>query len=138
MPVSARHESRFAKCCYYCRTITTFLFSHIGLFSLVLGYSVVGAFTFHALEAPHERLNRKWVSEERLNFTDKVWRITINSSVLKQEEWSIRVASELAILEKNLIKAVKERGYNGKCNGFDSVNKTFTPCLCHKFNYVQL
>lgn len=113
MPVSARHESRFAKCCYYCRTITTFLFSHIGLFSLVFGYSVVGAFTFRALEAHNERLNRLWVVEERLNFTDRIWNITQNSSVLKQEEWSKRVAKELDVLEKTLVIAVKEKGYNG-------------------------
>ena len=38
-----------SKCLYYLRNIVTFLVSHIGLVSLVVGYCIMGAFTFEAL-----------------------------------------------------------------------------------------
>ncbi len=113
MPQIDRHESRFAKCCYYCRSITTFLVSHIGLCALVFGYSFIGAFTFRALEAPNEMKYRQTVIEERFTFTDILWAITHNMSVLKQKEWSEEVSAELGKLEKSLVIAFKFKGYDG-------------------------
>ena len=113
MTLSTRHESRFAKCCYYCRRITTFVCSHIGHCALVFGYSIVGAFTFRALEAPNELKHRQLVIEERFSFADKLWTITQNSSVLKQKEWTENVGKELEKLEKSLVIAFKYNGYDG-------------------------
>lgn len=118
MSASNRHESRCAKCFYYCRTITTFLFSHIGLCALVFGYCIIGAFTFRALEAPNELKYRKIVKQERYNFTAKLWSITKNSSVLKQHEWSDQAYKELEKLEKLLVIALKYNGYDGTLHYF--------------------
>lgn len=45
--------------CQYCMTgckqLITFLLSHVGLVTLVVGYCLIGAVTFEALEAGHER-----------------------------------------------------------------------------------
>lgn len=45
--------------CQYCMTgckqLATFLLSHVGLLTLVVGYCLIGAVTFEALEATHER-----------------------------------------------------------------------------------
>ncbi len=61
-----------AKCFYYGRKITTFLVSHIGLVSMVVGYCIMGAFTFEALERQYEterkiamRLSREKVMSGR-------------------------------------------------------------------------
>ncbi|XP_054155606.1 TWiK family of potassium channels protein 18-like [Oppia nitens] len=118
MPVTSRahhhHESRFTKCCHYIRSITAFIFSHIGLCALVFGYSMVGAFVFQALEAPNELKYRSIVVQERDDFADQVWTITQKSSVLKQKEWSDEVSRELEKLEKSLVRAFKYNGYDGK------------------------
>lgn len=43
-----------ASCGYYLKNIIKFLLSHIGLVSLVVGYTIVGAFTFSKLESEYE------------------------------------------------------------------------------------
>ncbi|CAG2108632.1 unnamed protein product [Medioppia subpectinata] len=95
-------------------TLIAFLFSHIGLCALVFGYSIVGAFTFRAIEAPNELNYRQIITAERLHFADTVWTITQNSSVLKQKEWCEDVAKELEKLEKSLVIALKYKGYDGR------------------------
>ncbi|CAG2182023.1 unnamed protein product, partial [Oppiella nova] len=112
MTLNTRHESRCTKCCHYCRTISAFVFSHVGLGALVFGYSIVGAFTFRALEAPNELNYRHFVANERLKFADTLWTITQNSSVLKQKEWCDDVSKELEKLEKSLVIALKYNGYD--------------------------
>ncbi len=119
MRASNRHKSKCVKFCYYFRTITTFLFSHIGLCALVFGYSIVGAFTFRALEAPNELKYRKIVKQERYHFTAKLWSLTQNSSVLKQREWSDEAYKELEKLEKLLVIALKYNGYDGCVYSFN-------------------
>ncbi|MPC90270.1 hypothetical protein E2C01_085247 [Portunus trituberculatus] len=53
-------------CGYYLKNIIKFLISHIGLVSLVIGYTIVGAFTFERLEADHERAVKANMSAVRL------------------------------------------------------------------------
>jgi len=47
-------KSRCTSCLSKCRRLTTFFLSHVGLISLVVGYCIIGAFTFEALESSHE------------------------------------------------------------------------------------
>lgn len=108
-----RHQSRCAKYCYYFRMIATFLFSHIGLCALVFGYSIIGAFTFKALEAPNERNNRLKMIQERNNVVEALWIITQNSSVLVQREWSKEASLQLNKFEEKLVNAVRQDGYDG-------------------------
>lgn len=62
-------------CGYYLKNIIKFLISHIGLVSLVIGYTIVGAFTFERLEAEHELQIKKNMSSVRLKVSsgDYVW-----------------------------------------------------------------
>lgn len=47
-------RERRKKCLSYCKKCIAFLFSHIGLCSVVVAYTIVGGFIFQALEAPGE------------------------------------------------------------------------------------
>lgn len=47
-----------AKFCYVFRKGLTFLLSHIGLISFVVGYCIMGALMFEALEAENEQVVR--------------------------------------------------------------------------------
>lgn len=53
-------------CGYYLKNIIKFLISHIGLVSLVIGYTIVGALTFEYLEAEHELAVKANMSAVRL------------------------------------------------------------------------
>ena len=46
--------TRCSSCMSACRRVTTFFLSHVGLISLVVGYCIIGAATFEALEKDHE------------------------------------------------------------------------------------
>lgn len=47
-------KGKCERCMSCCKKVTTFLLSHVGLISLVVGYCIMGAFTFEALESGHE------------------------------------------------------------------------------------
>ena len=46
--------SNFSKCLIAIRRFFTFLFSHVGLLSMVVGYCILGGFTFEHLEKDNE------------------------------------------------------------------------------------
>ena len=101
------------KCLFYLRNIATFLVSHIGLVSLVVGYCIMGAFVFVELESAHEKEVKKSISKIRENVTDDLWEITTNMSVLIQENWTLSVTSRLEKFEKRLIESMKKEGWDG-------------------------
>ncbi len=114
MAVTGRkHLTRCGKCCYYCRQVTTFLFSHIGLCTLLIGYALMGAFTFQALESKNEVRQRLEMIEIRNNMIKELWNITQSSVLLKEKEWSKEATKELEGFEKKLLEAVIRKGYDG-------------------------
>lgn len=101
------------KCLYYLRNIATFLVSHIGLVSLVVGYCIMGAFTFEALEAKHELQVKREMIKVRESVTDDLWRFTYKMDVLVQEEWTTNVTDRLKKFETHLIESMKKKGWDG-------------------------
>lgn len=99
--------SKCSKCRRYCRLVTTFLFSHIGLCGLVVGYSLVGAFTFEALEAGYERTKRQTMVKERENVVMGLWSLTATSSVLSEKNWSALATETLQVIVTFLLKTKK-------------------------------
>jgi len=57
-----RRKRQIVSCC---RQLAAFTFSHVGLASIVVAYSIVGALLFQALEAPHEERSRKELLKQR-------------------------------------------------------------------------
>ncbi|OQR71577.1 potassium channel subfamily K member 18-like [Tropilaelaps mercedesae] len=107
------HKRRGAQCC---RRFTAFLFSHVGLCALVVGYAVLGAFTFRALEAQHEVQRADEVQRLRDVTVDSLWEITNRYNVLYRENWTVEVGREMADFQRGLIEAVKD-GYDGRPSG---------------------
>ena len=114
MAVTGRkHLTRCGKCCYYCRQVTTFLFSHIGLCTLLIGYALVGAFTFQALELKNEEKQRLEMLKIRDQMIEQLWNITQSSPVLRQNDWTTEAKNKLEHFEKNLLEAVLRKGFDG-------------------------
>lgn len=115
--VRKRHGGqRDTKCKKCCRKFTTFLFSHIGLCGLVIGYSIMGAFAFRALEAPYEEKKVEQVSRLRQDTVKRLWEITDKLNVLYKDNWTRMVSHEVRNFQTELIAAVKD-GYDGKDGG---------------------
>jgi len=68
--------TKCAKCCRFLRKVISFLLSHIGLLSLVVGYCIAGAFLFELLERENELMVKRDMTKNRLSVTDDLWAIT--------------------------------------------------------------
>ncbi|XP_076363165.1 TWiK family of potassium channels protein 7-like [Tachypleus tridentatus] len=110
-PAKKRRPANRCKTC--CRKFTAFMFSHVGLCGLVVGYSIMGAFAFRALEAPYEEEKASEVIEMREQTVKRLWDITCNYNVLYRENWTRTVTSEIEDFQSALIAAVRD-GYDGK------------------------
>lgn len=108
--LSAPPENKCKSCC---RKFTAFLFSHVGLCALVVGYSILGAFAFRALEAPYEVEKASQVILMREQTVGRLWEITDRLNVLYKENWTAAVSHEILDFQARLIAAVKD-GYDGK------------------------
>lgn len=68
--------------------VLTCIFSHVILVGMVVSYCILGAFTFEHLESENEKQVRHGIKYIRGNITEHIWRLTINSSVLHEANWS--------------------------------------------------
>ena len=68
--------SKCHSCLKVTKSVTSFLLSHIGLLSLVVGYCIMGAFIFQELERANEIETKRQMKEKRLAMTETLWDIT--------------------------------------------------------------
>ena len=73
---SSDPPTKCQSCLKVTRSVTSFLLSHIGLLSLVVGYCIMGAFIFQEVEKHNEIQTKRQMKEKRLNMTDQLWEIT--------------------------------------------------------------
>jgi len=135
---AAPPPSRCGTICRFLRQVVSFLLSHIGLLSLVVGYCIMGAFVFEELERDHELMVKKSMTKNRWalhQVTDNLWEITKAMEVLRQDNWTAEVTSELRNFEKSLIVALKEKGWDGK-ESLDTVTWSFTGGLFYSITVI--
>ncbi|KFM70333.1 hypothetical protein X975_27110, partial [Stegodyphus mimosarum] len=111
----SRHRKRPPenKCKTCCRRFTAFMFSHVGLCALVVGYSILGAFAFQALEAPYEEQKVDEVMHKRMDTVKRLWAITDQLNVLYKENWTRQVTEEVKRFQADVVNAIRD-GYDGK------------------------
>ena len=68
--------SKCSKCLKFFRQVLSFLLSHIGLLSLVVGYCIMGAFIFEKLEKENELEVKRNMTKNRELVTEDLWEIT--------------------------------------------------------------
>jgi len=133
--VSVEPPSRCRACLRWSRGAASFLLSHIGLLSLVVGYCIMGAFIFEELEKHNEIMTKRTVKERRLAMTDELWDITKEMEVLRRENWTREVTFSLKKFEKSLIRALKEDGWDGK-EDESTVTWTFAGALFYSITVI--
>ncbi|KAH7931818.1 uncharacterized protein LOC119377917 [Rhipicephalus sanguineus] len=125
-------ENRCKSCC---RKFTAFLFSHVGLCALVVGYSILGAFAFRALEAPYEVEKASQVIAMRRDTVARLWEITDRLNVLYKENWTAAVSHEILDFQARLIAAVKD-GYDGKEIGTGGQQWSFSGAFLYSLTVI--
>ncbi|GIY90752.1 potassium channel subfamily K member 18 [Caerostris extrusa] len=109
---NTEYMSRCAKCRYYFQAGSTFVFSHIGLCGLVFGYTVLGAFTFVALEAANEQSKRaNDTRKERI--INQLWQLTMSGEYINETSWTENATMMLKNFESKLVKTMRKDGYDG-------------------------
>merc|ERR1719323_2438159 len=124
-----------SRCCGVTKKIFSFLFSHIGLLSLVVGYCIMGAFIFEELERENEIMVKRNVTKTRHAVTEQLWEITRNMEVLEEGNWTSDGELQLRRVEKSLIIALKEKGWDGK-ESEETVTWTFTGALFYSITVI--
>ncbi|XP_064618671.1 TWiK family of potassium channels protein 9-like [Lineus longissimus] len=120
-----REHIRKVKIC--CQKFWAFLFSHIGLSGLVVGYSIMGGFLFQALEAPKEK---QAMTDMLALRNDTIEDITEKAMKLFNQREVLRtnVLQLIKSYEEKLIKSVKENGWDG-INNLEETKWTYAGAL---------
>lgn len=123
-------------CCYNCSTPTS-LYASIGICCLVLAYTIMGAFTFMALEGggfsdvipssvaaskpSSSRLDMVIGADIRSWTVDKLWSITEDLNILYKENWTRLAAQEVMEFQDSLVRALRitssQGGYLSRQSG---------------------
>nr|XP_012141046.1 PREDICTED: uncharacterized protein LOC100877475 isoform X2 [Megachile rotundata] len=146
-----------SKCIGFLRFLWKFfrcVFSHVSLVSLVVLYCVIGAYTFEALEANHEKEIKRNIKDIRGNVAEQLWKITKEVEVLIRENWTEKALRELKVafssvtfrnehrtnffptyaylfpqsFENSLVWVMEKEGWNGS-EGEDDIQWTFAGAL---------
>ncbi|XP_050430530.1 potassium channel subfamily K member 18-like [Adelges cooleyi] len=108
---SVAAEPRLSRCV---RRFFAHLFSNLGLFGLVAGYVIVGAFVFRFLEAGNERQQRDRIGRLKNDCLGELWNITVRMHVLHELNWTKLVYEPLQKFETQIISTKNIQGYDSK------------------------
>ncbi|XP_017770777.1 PREDICTED: uncharacterized protein LOC108558384 [Nicrophorus vespilloides] len=123
-----RNRESFLCCCYTCpKRSSTSVFATVAVCCMVLGYTILGAFVFMALEGGFRRdtsiaaskssLKREGggvAGDLRSQTVERLWSITENLNILYRENWTRLAAEEVMEFQEALFRALRSgAGYVG-------------------------
>jgi hypothetical protein len=112
-----------AKALTYCKKFVAFLFSHIGLCSLMVAYAILGGFIFRAIEGPFEIETKIKVISERQKTRDQIMQLA--TSLILNKRSRNNVSKEIDILlsdfQREVYIATDIHGFNND-DSADSVD----------------
>uniref|UniRef100_A0A914GVU9 Potassium channel domain-containing protein n=1 Tax=Globodera rostochiensis TaxID=31243 RepID=A0A914GVU9_GLORO len=116
------------------KRIIAFFFSHVGLCALVIGYAMLGAVVFRAVEGPHERYIQSEVTAARSVAVGVAWNATFRVNKLDRTEWERTVYSQTKLFKRKCLWAI-HRGYDGKEFG-RAAQWTFTGSFLYSLSII--
>ncbi|CAF0734154.1 unnamed protein product [Didymodactylos carnosus] len=129
------HLERMERCKNCCKSVTTFIFSRVGLCLLIVAYAFGGGMLFQFIEASHEE--KEIVSaQKRLNTTvEKLFNRSIESAVLFHSNWSLMARQILEEYQIELVHVVK-RGYQGERQPDDNKQWNFPGAILYAITVI--
>ncbi|CAE17863.1 Potassium channel domain-containing protein [Caenorhabditis elegans] len=116
------------------KKIIAFFFSHIGLCALVVGYALLGAVIFKAVEGPHEAEIQELVKSAREKAVDVVWNATFRVNRLDSKQWKKTVLDEVKRFKTVCMLSIR-KGYDGKEYG-KQAQWTFTGAFLYSLTVI--
>ena len=109
------------------------VFSNVGICVLVVGYLLVGAAVFEAIEGPGEVGVRFHVGEYRNATVARLWAITEEFNTLHRDNWTESIRAVVLEFENYIIEQ-KGEGYGG--SDFPSPAWTFSGSLLYSITVI--
>lgn len=103
-------KEKFIDCC---RKIVAFMCTQVGVGGLVVGYTVVGAFTFQYIETREEYPIIAVVNSTRTKYANILWDVVREENVFNKTTFNREVNKTLFEYQNLMVDSIK-RGYNGR------------------------
>ncbi|EFX83663.1 hypothetical protein DAPPUDRAFT_47647 [Daphnia pulex] len=87
----------------FTRKLIAFLFGHVGICGLVVGYIIMGAFAFMAIESEDQKRQYADVERVREATIQNLWNITHELNVLYPNEWNESVSIEVQLFQQKIV-----------------------------------
>ncbi|XP_050299841.1 potassium channel subfamily K member 18-like [Anthonomus grandis grandis] len=132
-----KDQPSFFCCCYSCPgPRSTSILATLGVCCLVLGYTIIGAFTFMALEGDlyqdtavaasktNPKSDTNIIGTLREETVSRLWSITEDLNILYKENWTKLAAEEVLVFQDALFKALKssEHSYSAQVSAYQQNN----------------
>lgn len=117
----------------------TFLFSHIGLTCVVVGYTVLGGIIFQNIELPEERKTRQDIVIVKDACVDEIVDFYESSdiqAVLEKRYWNSHIDNILRVYKKKVYQFSKERDWDGRFEG-DEYQWSFAESLLYSVTVIS-
>ena len=89
----------------------------MGVCGLIVGYTVIGAFMFIALESDVNKHLMRDVIDDRSRHVHRLWNITHHLNVLHQDRWRQDVSRTISDYQQSVVRNIR-RGYDGSSAGY--------------------
>ena len=77
-----------------------FIFGHVGICGLVVGYIIIGTFVFMAIEDEGGYYPEIDVKQTRKDLVSELWEITMQQNVFNKDNWTVVVAEKVRLIKK--------------------------------------
>ena len=106
---SYQYKASARTCCRCPCAVSSSLCTCLGVCVLVLGYTLLGAFTFMALEGGYKEPARSALlgEEVRARTVEKLWSITEDLNILYKDNWTRLAAQEVLKFQDTLVRNLR-------------------------------
>lgn len=130
-----KHSERMERCKNCCKSLTTFIFSRVGLCLLVVAYAFGGGVVFQFLEGPYEGRISESV-QRRLNITvERLFNTSEQSKVLYRSNWTTMARHILEEYQQELVRQTK-RGHQGERFDDDTKQWNFPGAILYAITVI--
>ncbi|ODM98737.1 Uncoordinated protein 58 [Orchesella cincta] len=98
---------------YWLRNVITLLFSQVGVGSLLVCYTILGAMLFISIESAVDNRRLNQVASLRSSVVSELWNVTQNYNVIYGNEWKKEVDQIVRTFQSGLVREIR-LGYEGE------------------------
>lgn len=119
-----------------CKRVLGFLLSTLGLFILLISYTILGGWVFNMVESPKEVRTKHSVRDSLRQHIELLWNTTEQLNVLHKDNWSEMALSIVEKYTRVVYLATKNEGWDGKNDGESDLQWSFAGSLLYSVTVI--